>query len=83
MIMPQDTFKIYLPYQVRGDWPIGHHLVAPRGIHNAVSNPNGAVSVVLPSGDLLGVKPNEFLHVCKRCECQIDEDGCGCNPEGA
>jgi hypothetical protein len=54
--------KIYLPRAVRGDWPIGHHLVAPKGIHEAVMNPYGAVCVVLPGG-LLGVKPNEFERV--------------------
>ena len=58
-----ETFKIYLPHTVRGDWPIGHHLVAERGVHNAVRNPLGAVSVVLSDGTLLGVKPDEFEEV--------------------
>jgi hypothetical protein len=52
--------KVYLPQDVRGDWPIGHHLVARAGYHEAVANPHGAVCVVLPSGELLGVKPGEF-----------------------
>jgi hypothetical protein len=74
--------KIYLPKTVRGDWPIGHHLLALRGYQDAVENANGAVSVVLPDG-LLGVKPDEFEHVCPKCECRRDQDGCGCDPEGA
>lgn len=57
------TFKIFLPRTVRGDWPIGHMFVAEEGVHNAVRNPQGAVSVVLPSGKLLGVKPDEFEEV--------------------
>jgi hypothetical protein len=54
--------KIYLPRAVRGDWPIGHHLVAQKGTHEAVMNTHGAVAVVLPEG-LLGVKPTEFERV--------------------
>ena len=57
-----ETFKIFLPNTVRGDWPIGHHLVANRGYHDAIKNPLGAVSVVLHNG-LLGVKPDEFEEV--------------------
>jgi hypothetical protein len=30
---------------VHGDWPIGHRLIAQPGIHNAVENQHGAVSV--------------------------------------
>ena len=56
-------FKVYLPRTVRGDWPIGHHLCAEAGIHEAVANPHGAVSVIIPSGELLGVKPEEFEEV--------------------
>ena len=51
--------KIFLPRAVMGDWPIGHHLVAAPGYHDAVANIHGAVAVVLPGG-LLGVKPDEF-----------------------
>jgi hypothetical protein len=53
-------FKIYLPQAVRGDWPIGHRVVAEAGVHDAIANDHGAVAVVLPSGELLGVKPGEF-----------------------
>lgn len=56
----ENTFKIFLPRTVRGDWPIGHHLVAETGVHEAVRNPGGAVAVVLPDGKMLGVKPDEF-----------------------
>lgn len=59
----ENTFKIFLPRMVKGDWPIGHHLVAEIGVHNAVRNPLGAVSVVLSDGSLLGVKPDEFEEV--------------------
>lgn len=61
--MEQDTFKIILPGAVSGDWPIGHHLVAQAGVHDAVMNPHGAVSVVLPDGQLLGVKPDEYKRI--------------------
>jgi len=56
-------FKIYLPRMVHGDFPIGHHLIAQAGVHYAVANQHGAVSVVLPDGKLLGVKPGEFERV--------------------
>ena len=59
----QPRFKVFLPNTVRGDWPIGHHLIAPAGVHEAVRNPYGAVSVVLADGTLLGVKPGEFEEV--------------------
>lgn len=68
--------RIYLPRTVTGDWPIGHHLVAERGYHEAVKNKNGAVSVVLPSG-LLGVKPDEFIPDPTESTAQIDTDSGG------
>jgi hypothetical protein len=74
--------KIYLPNPVRGDFPIGHHLIAKSGYHEAVGNPLGAISVRVEGG-LLGIKPDEFQHICARCECRIDADGCGCDPEDA
>jgi len=52
--------KIYLPRAVHGDFPIGHNLVAEAGVHEAVTNQHGAVSVLLADGRLLGVKPGEF-----------------------
>jgi len=48
---------------VHGDWPIGHRLIAQPGIHNAVENQHGAVSVVLSDGRMLGVKPGEFERI--------------------
>lgn len=45
---------------VHGDFPIGHDVIAEAGIHDAIENQHGAVSVVLPNGKLLGVKPDEF-----------------------
>lgn len=56
-------FQIYLPRMVHGDFPIGHHLIAEPGFHNAIANQHGAVSVVLSDGQLLGLKPNEFERV--------------------
>jgi hypothetical protein len=50
---------VNLPHQVRGDFPIGHNLVAAAGLHNAHVNTLGAVSVAVGAG-LLGVKPGEF-----------------------
>ena len=55
-----ETFKVYLPRMVHGDWPIGHMIQAPRGTYNAIRNQYGAVSVILPGSTLLGVKPDEF-----------------------
>jgi hypothetical protein len=55
--------KVYLPRMVCGDCPIGHLLKAPAGVYNAVENKHGAVSVILPGGTLLGVKPEEFERV--------------------
>ena len=57
------ALKIYLPREVRGDFPIGHNLAAEAGVHNAITNEHGAVSVVLADGKLLGVKPGEFVRV--------------------
>jgi hypothetical protein len=37
--------------------------IAREGIHNAIANKYGAVSVVLPDGRLLGVKPDEYEHI--------------------
>lgn len=56
-------FKVYLPRMVHGDFPFGHNTIAEAGIHDAVANQHGAVSVVLPNGKLLGVKPDEFERV--------------------
>jgi hypothetical protein len=53
-------FKIYLPRLVHGDFRIGHNLIAAPGVHEAVKNQHEAVSVVMPNGQLLGVKPEEF-----------------------
>lgn len=51
---------VSLPKAVRGDWPIGHQVVAPAGEYEAYCNPYGAVNVKTPSGALLGIKPSEF-----------------------
>ena len=59
----QKTFKIYLSRTIRGDWPLGHHLVAEPGVHDAVENQHRAVSIVLDHGQLLGVKPDEYERI--------------------
>lgn len=65
------TFRIHLPRTVRGDWPIGHHLVAPAGWHTATANQRGAISVVFPDGQLLGIKPEEWDEIVRgEDECQ-------------
>ena len=46
-----------------GDWQFGHNIIAEAGVHDAVANQHGAVSVVLADGKLLGVKPDEFERV--------------------
>lgn len=55
--------KVYLPFAVSGDFPIGHTTVAMPGVHDAIANQHGAVCVILPDGSLLGVKPGEFEYV--------------------
>lgn len=45
---------------VRGDFPFGHHCIAEPGIYDAYVNPQGAVSVRVPNGELLGLKPVEY-----------------------
>lgn len=52
--------KIVLLRDVRGDWPIGHHIVARAGVYTPFVNPHGALSVRAENGDLLGIKPGEF-----------------------
>lgn len=61
--MERETFKIYLHQAVHSDLPFPPFLVANPGIHEAVANKHGAVSVVLEGGELLGVKPDEFERV--------------------
>jgi len=55
--------EINLPNRVYGDWPIGHNLIAEPGIYTSLSNPLGALSVLV-DGQELGVKPGEFEWVC-------------------
>ena len=51
--------RVILLSEVRGDWPIGHHTVGEAGVYDAYVNPQGAVHIKTPNGDL-GLKPNEF-----------------------
>lgn len=51
--------RVRLSREVRGDFPFGSFVAQP-GDYRAVVNKHGAVCIVLPDGDLLGVKPDEF-----------------------
>ena len=51
---------IALTRQVRGDFPIGHKSIADAGVHQCMSNQQGAVSVIASDGHTLGIKPSEF-----------------------
>ena len=53
--------RIVLLKDVRGDFPIGHNTVAPAGVYIPQLNPQGAVSVIATNGQLLGIKPDEFV----------------------
>ena len=33
--------------------------------------------------DVVKAAKHDGSKTCSRCECQIDEDGCGCDPPGA
>lgn len=51
--------KIAVLRAIRGDCPIGHHLVAEAGVYVPFLNRYGAVSVEI-NGEQLGLKPSEF-----------------------
>lgn len=55
--------NVRLPAAVYSDIPVGPQPFALAGIHAAVLNQHGAVSVETPQG-LLGVKPGEFQFLC-------------------
>jgi hypothetical protein len=58
-----DRPRLRLLCEVRGDWPIGHTTVAAARVyepHEIQINPHGAVAVLTPSGDYLGIKPAEM-----------------------
>lgn len=52
--------KIVVLRRVRGDWPIGHNVVAEPGVYIPSINRYGAVSVDVGNGQELGLKPGEF-----------------------
>ena len=56
------TYRVRVLSEVRGDYPVGHDLVAEPGDHDAVVNPQGAAVVVLRRGRL-GLKPAEFVWI--------------------
>jgi hypothetical protein len=51
---------VWLRSPVRGDFPVGHNLVARAGAHACTSNRWGALSVTADNGEPLGIKPAEF-----------------------
>lgn len=51
--------RVMLAKPVRGDFPIGHNVVAEANVYTAQCNRWGAVSVRAPGG-MLGLKPGEF-----------------------
>lgn len=79
IILPR---KVYLPKAVRGDFPIGHDLIALSGYYAANSNPHGALSIPMQGGRSLGIKPDEF----EDCGVELDwvivggESGHGARP---
>ena len=65
--------KVILIRRIRGDWPIGHNVIAEPGVYTAFCNPHGAVSVQVENsetGELeyLGLKPGEFEWLSKEGE---------------
>jgi protein gp37 len=74
--------KVHLARSVRGDFPVGHDLIAMSGYHVALSNPHGALAIPMQDGKLLGIKPQEF----EDCGLGLDwvicggESGAGARP---
>lgn len=64
-VVDEGRLRVRLDRTVRSDLPliIRPELVAPPGIYRAAMNRNGAVCVVLPDGERLGVLPDEFSWV--------------------
>lgn len=58
--------KVRLPFDVRGDYPIGHSTIARAGDYVATLNDYGAVCVKAEDGNQLGIKPSEFLWLSAR-----------------
>ena len=52
--------RIVLVNTIRGDSPIGYHIVATPGEYEADCNQYGAVSIKTSNGDLLGLRLDEF-----------------------
>lgn len=52
---------ILLRRRVTGDFPIGHQTVADPGVYVASFNQHFAVSIDLPNGQRLGLRPHEFV----------------------
>lgn len=67
--------KVILMNHVHGDWPIGHKTVAESGVYDAFVNPQGAVHVTTPNGDL-GLKPCEFAWL-EKPSLEIKPQRCG------
>ena len=52
--------KVRLPKRITGDFPF-QSTRAEAGVYDAYVNPHGAVLVKASNGELLGVKPDEFV----------------------
>jgi hypothetical protein len=59
----REDSDILLPTDVCGEMPFGPRVIARAGIHHALSNQHGAISVIAENGELLGIKPGEFLRL--------------------
>jgi len=56
--------KVVVLREIRGDFPIGHHLAAQPGVYTPFLNRHGAVAVMVNS-EMLGLKPDEFQWIDK------------------
>lgn len=76
--MTVQSGRVILTKRVHGDFPVGHKIVAEPGVYDAFINPQGAVHVETPNGDL-GLRLHEFAWLerptaeinpqrCKNCD---------------
>lgn len=73
--MSVQSGRVILLNEVRGDWSIGHSTVGEPGVHDAYVNPQGAVSIKTPNGEL-GLRPKEFAWL-ERPSIEIRPQRCG------
>ncbi|MDD5510488.1 MAG: hypothetical protein PHI12_06755 [Dehalococcoidales bacterium] len=68
--------RVILKNRVRGDFPIGHNIIAEPGVYDAFVNPQGAVSIETEEGQQLGLRPPEFAWL-ERPTNEIKPQRCG------